>query len=125
VIIDQSLVEVAAFDYDDLVATGADVLWISSPAGALQQYSPAEIAAVEDGRADPENNVLKQAPHNHHLLVADDWNRPYAKEQAFFPLKELFEDKYWPPVGRIDNVAGDRNLVCTCPPMDAYAEAAE
>ena len=85
----------------------------------------AEIAAVEDGRADPENNVLKQAPHTHHLLVADDWNRPYAKEQAFFPLKELFEDKYWPPVGRIDNVVGDRNLVCTCPPMDAYAEAAE
>ena len=68
---------------------------------------------------------MVNAPHTHHLLVADDWDRPYAKEQAFFPLKELFEDKYWPPVGRIDNAAGDRNLVCSCPPMEDYQEAAE
>ena len=85
----------------------------------------AEIQAIEDGHADPENNVLVNAPHTHHLLVAEDWDRPYAKEQAFFPLKELHDDKYWPPVGRIDNVAGDRNLVCSCPPMEDYAEAAE
>lgn len=85
----------------------------------------AEIAAIEKGDADGEDNVLKNAPHTHHLLVADDWNHPYSRRQAFFPLKGLLEDKYWPPVGRIDNVAGDRNLVCSCPPMDAYAEAAE
>ena len=72
-------------------------------------------------RHHPKNNLLVNAPHTHHLLVAEDWDRPYAKEQAFFPLKELFEDKYWPPVGRIDNVAGDRNLVCSCPPMEDYA----
>jgi glycine dehydrogenase len=85
----------------------------------------AEIQAVEDGAMDAHDNPLVNAPHTHHLLLADDWPHPYSREQAFFPLKELHEDKYWPPVGRIDNVAGDRNLVCSCPPMEAYAEAAE
>ncbi|MDP6262263.1 MAG: aminomethyl-transferring glycine dehydrogenase [Rhodospirillales bacterium] len=85
----------------------------------------AEIQAVEDGTADADDNPLKNAPHTHHQLIAEDWPHPYSREQAFFPLKGLLEDKYWPPVGRIDNVAGDRNLVCACPPMDAYAEAAE
>jgi len=85
----------------------------------------AEIQAVEDGAMDAQDNPLVNAPHTHHLLLADDWPHPYSREQAFFPLKELHEDKYWPPVGRIDNVAGDRNLVCSCPPMEAYAEAAE
>ena len=85
----------------------------------------AEIAAIENGDADGDDNVLKNAPHTHHLLIADDWRHPYSRRQAFFPLKWLLEDKYWPPVGRIDNVAGDRNLVCSCPPMEDYAEAAE
>ena len=85
----------------------------------------AEIRAVEDGNADPENNPLKNAPHTHHQLIAGDWPHPYSRRQAFFPVKGLLEDKYWPPVGRIDNVAGDRNLVCSCPPMAAYQEAAE
>ena len=85
----------------------------------------AEIAAIENGDADGDDNVLKNAPHTHHLLIADDWRYPYSRRQAFFPLKGLLEDKYWPPVGRIDNVAGDRNLVCSCPPMEDYAEAAE
>jgi glycine dehydrogenase len=85
----------------------------------------AEIAAIENGDADGDDNVLKNAPHTHHLLIADDWRHPYSRRQAFFPLKGLLEDKYWPPVGRIDNVAGDRNLVCSCPPMEDYAEAAE
>ena len=84
-----------------------------------------EIQSVEDGSIDAENNPLKNAPHTHFQLIAEDWPHPYSREQAFFPLKELLEDKYWPPVGRIDNVAGDRNLVCSCPPMNAYAEAAE
>ena len=84
-----------------------------------------EIAAVEAGDADLENNLLSNAPHTHHLLLEGDWNKPYTKEAAFFPLHAVREDKYWPPVGRIDNVAGDRNLVCTCPPIEAYQEAAE
>jgi glycine cleavage system P protein (glycine dehydrogenase) len=83
-----------------------------------------EIAEVEEGKADRANNVLKNAPHTHQLLLGD-WTRPYSKEKAFFPLKYINEDKYWPPVGRVDNVFGDRNLVCTCPPMEAYQEAAE
>ncbi|NIA71572.1 aminomethyl-transferring glycine dehydrogenase [Pelagibius litoralis] len=84
-----------------------------------------EIAEVESGAADAGNNVLHNAPHTHHLLMAETWDRPYDKQRAFFPLPGMQEDKYWPPVARIDNVAGDRNLVCTCPPMEAYQQAAE
>ncbi len=84
-----------------------------------------EIAQVEAGDVDPVDNLLKNAPHTHHLLLQGDWSKPYSKEQAFFPLHTLREDKYWPPVGRIDNVHGDRNLVCTCPPMISYQDAAQ
>jgi glycine dehydrogenase len=83
-----------------------------------------EIAEVEEGKADRHDNVLKNAPHTHRLLLGD-WKHPYSKEKAFFPLKGYPNDKYWPPVGRVDNVFGDRNLVCTCPPMANYLEAAE
>ena len=84
-----------------------------------------EIRAVEDGSSDREDNPLVNAPHTHHLLMETPWPKPYSKEQAFFPLPANREDKYWPPVARVDNVAGDRNLVCTCPPLEAYQEAAE
>ena len=84
-----------------------------------------EIAAVEEGRADPKDNLLTNAPHTHELLLEETWPKPYSKQEAFFPLPALREDKYWPPVGRIDNVYGDRHLVCSCPPMEAYQEAAE
>jgi glycine dehydrogenase len=84
-----------------------------------------EIADVESGKADSENNLLRNAPHTHHLLLQGDWAHPYSKEEAYFPLHTLREDKYWPPVGRVDNVYGDRHLVCSCPPMEAYEEAAE
>ena len=80
-----------------------------------------EIAEVEAGQADAKDNVLHNAPHTHDLLLGD-WHHPYSKQQAFFPLAWLEEDKYWPPVGRIDNIYGDRNLVCTCPPMETYME---
>ena len=80
----------------------------------------AEIAAIENGEADAENNLLKNAPHTADDL-ADEWNRPYSREQAVFPVAGLREQKYWPPVNRIDNVHGDRNPVCTCDGMDAYA----
>ena len=83
-----------------------------------------EIAAIESGEVDAENNPLKNAPHVHRLLVKE-WDRPYSREQAFFPLSALRDDKYWPPVGRVDNVYGDKHLACTCPPMEAYSEAAD
>jgi glycine dehydrogenase len=83
-----------------------------------------EIRAIEEGRMDRENNPLKHAPHTVEDLVGD-WDRPYSREEGCFPRGAFRVDKYWPPVNRVDNVYGDRNLVCTCPPMDAYQEAAE
>ncbi len=83
-----------------------------------------EIAAIEGGQMDPQNNPLKHAPHTVSALIGD-WDRPYSREQGCFPPGAFRVDKYWPPVGRVDNVYGDRNLVCTCPPVEAYAEAAE
>ncbi len=81
----------------------------------------AEIAAIEAGEMDPENNPLKNAPHTVEDLVAD-WDRPYSREQACFPPGAYRVDKYWPPVGRVDNVYGDRNLICVCPPLEAYMD---
>jgi glycine dehydrogenase len=83
-----------------------------------------EIAAVENGSADRNNNPLKNAPHVHAELLGD-WTYPYSKHQAFFPLGEQTMPKYWPPVKRVDNVHGDRNVICTCPPMEEYLQAAE
>ena len=83
-----------------------------------------EIRAIEEGRIDRENNPLKHAPHTMQDLVKD-WDRPYSREQGVFPPGSFRVDKYWPPVGRVDNAWGDRHLVCTCPPMEDYAEAAE
>ncbi|MDP3340748.1 aminomethyl-transferring glycine dehydrogenase [Frigidibacter sp.] len=84
----------------------------------------AEIADVAEGRISKDNNPLKHAPHTVEDLVAD-WDRPYSREQGCFPPASFRVDKYWPPVGRVDNVWGDRNLTCTCPPVESYAEAAE
>jgi glycine dehydrogenase len=83
-----------------------------------------EIADIENGRIDAENNPLKNAPHTMEDLVKE-WDRPYSRETGCFPVGAFREDKYWPPVNRVDNVWGDRNLTCTCPPMTDYAEAAE
>lgn len=83
-----------------------------------------EIAEVEAGKADKADNLLRNAPHTHRALL-DDWTRPYSRKQAYFPLSGVREDKYWPPVARVDNVYGDRNLVCACPPLEDYMEAAE
>ena len=79
-----------------------------------------EIRAVEEGRMDRANNPLKNAPHTSHVVTATEWNRPYSREQAAFPAPWLRQHKFWPAVGRIDNAYGDRNFICTCPPMDAY-----
>ncbi|AWI08261.1 aminomethyl-transferring glycine dehydrogenase [Ereboglobus luteus] len=80
-----------------------------------------EIADVVEGRADKTNNVLKNAPHTAKVVCADTWDRPYSREQAAFPTAWVREHKFWPSVGRVDNVYGDRNLVCSCPPLPADA----
>lgn len=81
-----------------------------------------EITVIENGLADPENNLLRNAPHTHKDLIAEQWDRPYTKEQAFFPMPELHQDKYWPPVGRINNLYGDKNLFCSCVPLNEHEE---
>ncbi|UYV38972.1 aminomethyl-transferring glycine dehydrogenase [Rhodobacteraceae bacterium D3-12] len=83
-----------------------------------------EIRAIEDGKMDAENNPLKNAPHTMEDLVKD-WDRPYSREEGCFPPGAFRVDKYWPPVNRVDNAWGDRNLVCICPPMESYSDAAE
>lgn len=80
-----------------------------------------EIAAIESGEMDAENNPLKNAPHITADLIAE-WNRPYSREAGCFPAGAFRVDKYWPPVGRVDNAYGDRNLVCTCPPLEDYED---
>jgi glycine dehydrogenase len=84
----------------------------------------AEIRAVETGEIAADDSPLRHAPHTVEDLVAD-WTRKYPREQGCFPPGAFRVDKYWPPVGRVDNVHGDRNLICTCPPMDSYTTAAE
>ncbi len=84
-----------------------------------------EIQEIEDGMADKEDNVLKHAPHTQRVIAADEWNRSYAREKGAFPLEELKYDKFWPAVSRVDDAYGDRNLVCSCIPMEAYEEGIE
>ena len=78
-----------------------------------------EIQAVEQGAYKAEESPLRHAPHTA-MDIAGEWNRPYSREQAVFPVKSLRDGKYWPPVGRVDNVYGDRNVVCSCPPVSDY-----
>jgi glycine dehydrogenase len=79
-----------------------------------------EIQAIENGRTDRQQNVIKNAPHTAEAVISDKWDRLYPREQAAFPLPWVREHKFWPAVGRIDNVYGDRNLICSCVGMDAY-----
>ena len=102
----------------------------SETKGELDRFCDAMLAireearAIAQGRADKENNPLKNAPHTVEDLVGE-WNRPYSREAACFPAGAFRVDKYWPPVNRVDNVYGDRNLVCACAPMKTYIKAAE
>jgi glycine dehydrogenase len=82
----------------------------------------AEIQEVVAGAADKQNNVLKKAPHTAQQMTADNWDRPYSREKAAYPAKWLRDAKFWPAVARIDNVYGDRNLFCSCVPMDGLPE---
>jgi glycine dehydrogenase len=84
-----------------------------------------EIAAIEEGRADREDNPLANAPHTARAVTASDWSHGYSREEAAFPADWTRENKFWPAVARVDNGYGDKNLVCTCPPIEAYAENAE
>ena len=82
-----------------------------------------EIAAIENGSADKNNNPLKNAPHTQQAVLTGEWTRPYTKEEAVYPLEYVKENKFWPAVARVNNTYGDRNLICTCEPVSSYAEA--
>ncbi|RMF89650.1 MAG: glycine dehydrogenase (aminomethyl-transferring), partial [Nitrospinota bacterium] len=84
-----------------------------------------EIREIELGQADRQNNVLKNAPHTADMVASEKWDFPYPREKAAFPAPWTLVRKFWPSVGRINNAYGDRHLVCTCPPMEAYAEPAQ
>jgi len=79
-----------------------------------------EIREIEEGKIDRKNNPLKHAPHTESVVIASEWNRPYTREKAAFPAPWTRQSKFWPTVSRVDNVFGDRNLICTCPPMESY-----
>ena len=82
-----------------------------------------EIAAIENG-ADRADNPLKNAPHSAGMVTADEWKHPYSRAEAAYPLPFVRAQKFWPAVGRVDNTHGDRNLICACLPIEAYAEKA-
>jgi glycine dehydrogenase len=81
-----------------------------------------EIEAVAMGQTDPRDNVLKNAPHTIRQLAAAEWKHPYSREQAAFPASWTRDYKFWPSVARIDNVYGDRNLFCSCPPIEEFTK---
>ena len=103
----------------------------SEPRAELDRFVEAmiairgEIKRIEDGKWTLADNPLSGAPHTLEEVVADDWPHAYSREEAAFPVESLREGKYWPPVGRIDQVHGDRNLICACPPLESYRNAAE
>ncbi len=84
-----------------------------------------EIREIEEEQADAGNNVLKHAPHSMRVAMDEAWDRPYSREKAVFPLDYIRFDKFWPAVSRVDDAYGDRNLMCSCVPLDAYAEGQE
>jgi glycine dehydrogenase len=101
----------------------------SEPKAELDRFCDAlirireEIRAIEEGKDDRADNVLKHAPHTIAAVSANDWPHKYAREQAAYPAPWLRDAKFWPAVGRVDNPYGDRNLMCTCPPVDSYEQA--
>jgi glycine dehydrogenase len=81
-----------------------------------------EIKEIEEGKADKVDNALKNAPHTQQVICADEWNHPYSRQEAAFPLAYVTKNKFWPSIARINNTFGDRNLICTCEPMESYME---
>jgi glycine dehydrogenase len=102
----------------------------SEPKAELDRFIAAmlgiasEANAIAKGTLDPKDNPLKRAPHTAEDIVSE-WNRPYSRESACYPAGVVRTDKYWPPINRVDNVHGDRNLICSCPPVESYATQAE
>ena len=100
----------------------------SEPKAELDRYCDAliniheEIMAIENGSADRTDNVLKNAPHSLQVITADEWSHPYTRSQAAFPLTYVRQNKFWPAISRVNNTYGDRNLICTCEPIEAYEE---
>lgn len=100
----------------------------SEPKGELDRFCDAliniheEIAAIENGKADKTDNVLKNSPHSLQHVTADEWTHAYSRSQAAYPLEYLKHSKFWCPIGRINNTYGDRNLICTCEPIEAYQD---
>ena len=100
----------------------------SEPLSELDRFCDAmisirqEIKEIELGLADAEDNVLKNSPHTLAEVTSDEWNHTYGREKAAFPVPGLYKNKFWPSVARVNNTYGDRNVVCTCPPMEAYME---
>ena len=98
----------------------------SEPKAELDRFIDAmkniwkEIQEVAEGKADKEDNVLKNSPHTALAVTSDAWSHSYSREKAAFPLKWVIENKFWPAAGRVDNGYGDRNLVCSCAPIDSY-----
>jgi glycine dehydrogenase len=82
-----------------------------------------EIRAIEEGKADKKDNALKNAPHTQQVITADEWQHPYSRQAAAFPLAYVRANKFWPSIARVNNTYGDRNLICTCEPVSSYAEA--
>lgn len=82
-----------------------------------------EIKAIEEGKADKKDNALKNAPHTQAVVTADEWKHPYSRQEAAFPLYYVTQNKFWPSVARVNNTHGDRNLICTCEPIESYMEA--
>jgi glycine dehydrogenase len=82
-----------------------------------------EIKAIEEGKADKKDNALKNAPHTQFVVTADEWNHSYSRQSAAFPLYYVTLNKFWPSVARVNNTHGDRNLICTCEPIESYMEA--
>jgi len=101
----------------------------SEPKAELDRFCDAmiairnEIREIESGSAPRENNLLKNAPHTATVVVASEWNRPYSRERAAFPTAWSRQYKFWPAVSRLNNVLGDRNLICSCPPIESYADS--
>jgi glycine dehydrogenase len=83
-----------------------------------------EIRAIENGEADKKENPLKYAPHTQAVVISSEWNRPYSRETAAFPLHYVMSNKFWPSIGRVNNTVGDRNLICTCEPTESYMQEA-
>ena len=79
-----------------------------------------EISAIESGKMDKMDNVLKNAPHTCAILAVEQWQHPYSRKEAVFPTIHQYQTKFWPPVGRVDNAYGDRNLICSCLPLEEY-----